>query len=636
MNKHEPVMDDHDNKEKKTGETEDLPELPLPDLKASADHLTRWFTPVLSNEQRARTRAALNAFLKPGGLGEKLQQKLLDHSRAENSKNWLAPYWNSRFAERRDPVVLNDNYFFLFRQGPRQRSHHAASLIAAVLNYKLVLDQGQIPLAVERPQPLCEDRFIHLFSTTRIPEEKADSLAGPHTTDQPQTPTPQHIVVFCRGNIHRLDLIGAEGVPHSLADIEKGLNFITDHSIDEQATGRAIGHLTTLPRSDWARTRRSLIQGSEKNADPLALIENALFSVHLEDHHPEDNLAACNELLHGNSANRWFDKSLQFIVFRDGYAGLNVEQSALDRADIIDFLDYVLGIDADSVDQYSGAANQGCPVTRELTFDLTPVFQKKILRAAAGFDRLKAPLAARTIEFTDYHDKLLSQKGVSPDAFVLCALQLAHYRQNGKFIAISQNISMRHFASGRIQSLWALTSQMVDFVTCMTDEKTDDLDRFKALQDAARSHEEQVMECREGKVPEQHFSELLNIYKRQPEDFQTDFLTRVTSGGLSQADIDSALALFDSSGWKSMHTGAVNSSFLASPHIVHQGFASVAQRNISLGCMIHATTLNIFLSSPDHPAEQFAELASTLEQALCELHDLLGLNLDHAVGQSAE
>ena len=182
-----------------------------------------------------------------------------------------------------------------------------------------------------------------------------------------------------------------------------------------------------MQRSDWARTRQSLIEGSQKNATNLSIIEKALFTVHLDDLAPDDLQTACDHLLHGDGGNRWYDKSLQFIVFKDGYAGVNVEHSGLDRARIVDFLDYVLGIDPASIDQYSGATTQGTPVTRELAFDLPPVFQKKIARAAAGFNKRKEQLISASLEFADYHAELHSQRQISPDAFVQCALQLAYY-----------------------------------------------------------------------------------------------------------------------------------------------------------------------------------------------------------------
>jgi len=621
-------MDNGETGKKALEQSPNLPCLPLPSLAGSADCLTRWFSPFLSNEQRAKTRSALNAFIRPQGLGVQLQGRLEAAYEADKKKNWLREYWSTRFLARRQPTALNDNYFCLFRHGEADRIKRAAALIAAALNYKLVLDQGQTPIATQRQTQLCEAQLKHLFSTTRIAGEKQDQLRGGTPVEGMGPGSPRHIVVFCRGNIYLLELISGDGHPHSLKDIEKGLETIVDASLDEQSTGRSLGHLTTLPRTDWARARKALQQTSQGNAFNLELIESALFSVHLEDQKPDDNLTACQQLLAGNSGNRWFDKSLQFIIFNDGYAGLNIEHSGLDRATIVDFLDYVLGIDPQSIDKYSGASNQGTPLSKNLTFDLAPVFQKKIIRAATSFEKRKKEIVSTVLEYTDFDVQLLARNEVSPDAFAQCALQLAHWRLNERCAAVGQNISMRHFAFGRVQSLWVLTSEMVDFVTTMLDINNDSGDKYQALKKATRQHEKRIRECRRGDVAEQHIAELLNIYQRHPEEFQSDFLTRFTSGGLSQQDIDEALDLFQSPGWSCMHDKAFNTSFLASPTVLYQGCGPLEPNNITLSCVIHNGDLNIFACSTKEHEARLLEFTKNWHQVLVELQSLLRHNND--------
>ncbi|NWY08461.1 CACP acetyltransferase, partial [Nothoprocta ornata] len=56
---------------------------------------------------------------------------------------------------------------------------------------------------------------------------------------------------------------------------------------------------------------------------------------------------AAAQLLHGggtgaNSANRWFDKALQFIVGEDGTCGIIYDQAVIDGAAVADMADHVL------------------------------------------------------------------------------------------------------------------------------------------------------------------------------------------------------------------------------------------------------------------------------------------------------
>ena len=104
-------------REMQTRTAKSLPHLLLPTLANSADCLTRWFTPFLTNEQRAKTRAALNIFIEPKGLGSQLQARLQSKVDEDNDNHWLNDYWTNRFLAKRSPIAINDNYFCLFRHG---------------------------------------------------------------------------------------------------------------------------------------------------------------------------------------------------------------------------------------------------------------------------------------------------------------------------------------------------------------------------------------------------------------------------------------------------------------------------------------------------------------------------------------
>ena len=102
-----------------------------------------------------------------------------------------------------------------------------------------------------------------------------------------------------------------------------------------------VGHLTTKARAEWAESRDAL-RRLDGNAEALDALETALFCVCLDDHTPADEKDACDHLLHGDSGNRWFDKSVSFIVFADGTAGINIEHCGLDGTTVLSFVDTVL------------------------------------------------------------------------------------------------------------------------------------------------------------------------------------------------------------------------------------------------------------------------------------------------------
>ena len=87
-----------------------------------------------------------------------------------------------------------------------------------------------------------------------------------------------------------------------------------------------IGALTTLDRDTWADVRAELV-GNSVNAASLEQVDSALFAVCLEDQAPATLHDVSRCMLHGNGRNRWFDKSFQLIVTRNGRCAVNFEHA---------------------------------------------------------------------------------------------------------------------------------------------------------------------------------------------------------------------------------------------------------------------------------------------------------------------
>ena len=82
----------------------------------------------------------------------------------------------------------------------------------------------------------------------------------------------------------------------------------------------------------WARenTRAALFEVHPQNKELLDRIETSLFALCLDDSSPNTLDERFRDILHGDGKNRWFDKSFQFIVGRNGRFGVNGEHSGLD------------------------------------------------------------------------------------------------------------------------------------------------------------------------------------------------------------------------------------------------------------------------------------------------------------------
>jgi carnitine O-acetyltransferase len=599
-----------------------LPRVPLPGLSETSDRFMEWCSPLLTTEERQETQTAIDNFSKPGGLGEKLQGALKSFDEQPGTHSWLDIFWPSRYLGRRDPIALNANFFFLFRPKEQGRNDRAAALIAAGLNYKLALDNETIPAAMNRQTPLCMDQVKYLFSATRIPGVEQDSLHSSFSDETPGPSTARHIAAFYRGHIFALDVVSPDGVPHSLSDIKAGIDAITE----TQQRGQQVGHLTTMRRAKWAGVRETLLKHSSTNDENLSLIETALFAINLEDLQPSDDLTVCDQLLHGDSGNRWFDKALQLIVFGNGMAGINVEHCSLDGTTILNFVDAILETDPSNIDEQLGAVQQGKLVCKELVFDLDAALQEQIAVAGKGFEVLKTTTATRVFEFSDFGGNQIKKLRMSPDAFAQCAMQLAHFRSKGFIGATYESIATRHYERGRTEAMRTVTPEVQAFVKTMMDESVGAVEKIAAFRTAGDKHVARARDCQQGRAPEQHLWELLNIYNRNPKAFKSGLLSRLFGGGLSQKDMDKALQLYESPGWIKMRSDSLSTSSAPSPNIDYFGFGSTGPGCIGLGYLVRADEINCYLSTAQGEEKALESFMEQWRITLLELAELLKLD----------
>jgi carnitine O-acetyltransferase len=587
------------------GNEDRLPRVPLPSLAESCERFLAWCAPLLTPDQLARTAAEVAAFQQPGGAGPLLQAALQAYDASDGVHSWLDTFWPYRYLGRRDRIALNANFFFLFNDSGQGQLERAAGLIAAAVNYKVALDQEAIPPIVHRGQPLSMEQNKFLFSETRIPGPVQDTVRVPYTAQWPGPSRSRHIVVFFRGNMFRLDVLGPGRSPYTVDDLTAGLRAAMTAGATRAAV--PVGHLTTKARAEWAASRQALSALAPGNAAALDTIETALFCVCLEDLAPADNLAACDQLLHGDSGNRWFDKAVSLIVFADGRAGINVEHCGLDGTTILSFVDALLGTPADEQSRRSGARPQGTPPVTPVRFAVDDELRADVAAAAASFAEYAANTATVTVSFTDFGARRAKELKISPDAFVQLAYQLAHVRAKGLVGATYESISTRQYRRGRTEAMRVVTPEILAFVSTMDDPDAAPATRRDALRAAADAHVRRAKECQLGQAPEQHLWELLLIQHRRGAEL-----------GVTEPP-----ALFETPGWLIMRDDYLSTSSAPSERIQYFGFGSTSSRCIGIAYVLLPEKFNLYLSTPRPVAAEMHVFADRLRDAVRELAELL-------------
>ncbi|WP_067821846.1 choline/carnitine O-acyltransferase [Nocardia inohanensis] len=587
-----------------------LPRVPLPTLEESCTRFLHWSAPLLSDDEYAATAAAVEDLLRPDSPARTLHADLQRFDETPGVGSWLDEFWPTRYLGRRDRIALNANFFFLFRDDTvlaesttADQAERAAALVTAAVDYKLRLDKEEIPPVTQRGTRLNMAQNKFLFSETRIPGDPQDSVRVPYSDEWPGPSQARHIVVFYRGNMFRMDVLGPAGVPHTPEDLADGLRAVMKAGTRRPPISASPGHLTTMARVEWAPVRKAL---QPANSAAFETIETALFCVCLEDFAPRDELHACDQLLHGDSGNRWFDKAVSFIVFSDGQAGINIEHCGLDGTTILSFVDTLLETPVAEHAALAGAQPQGMPAVEPIEFVFDAEQKSVVATAAAAFAQYAADNATTTVSF-DFGTAKAKSLRMSPDALAQLSYQLAHRRSKGLTGATYESIATRQFRNGRTEAMRVVTPEMLEFVAAMVDPEADADAKRAAARTAAEAHVRRAQECQRGEAPEQHLWELQMIQRRRGDELGAT----------------APMAFYDSPGWRITRDDYLSTSSAPSVNIRYFGFGSTSPTCIGIAYVLLPDRWNLYLATPKSVAQQMFGFADELRSAVAELVELL-------------
>ncbi|TNN86554.1 Carnitine O-acetyltransferase [Liparis tanakae] len=486
---------------------EGLPKLPVPPLKQTCERYLAALEPIVSEEELEYTRELVKEFL-TGGVGERLQKGL--ERRASKTDNWLSEWWmQSAYLDCRMPVavytspgVVLPRMHFHDRQG---QMRFAAKLIAAVLEFKQMIDTDTLPVEYLSGQPLCMDQYYKILSSCRIPGPKRDTVVNHTTGKTPLT----HITVVHNFQFFVLDVYHSDGSPLTVDQLYMQLEKIWNSSL--QTNKEPIGILTSQHRNTWGKAYNNLIK-EKTNKESVRAIQKSIFTVCLDAPMPRvsDELyrsRVAAQMLHGggarwNSGNRWFDKTLQFIVGEDGTSGLVYEHAPAEGPPIVFLIDFVV--------RYMSRVEMvrtpmaPLPMPMKLRFNITPEVKRDIENAKQNMNMMVHDLDVKVLMFSHFGRKTPKQHKLSPDAFVQMALQLAYFRMYNICCSTYESASLRMFQYGRTDAIRATTTDSFKFVQAMQDPAKQNAERMALLQAAVRTHKENMYNTIHGQAIDRH------------------------------------------------------------------------------------------------------------------------------------
>ncbi|KAI2602856.1 acyltransferase ChoActase/COT/CPT [Hypoxylon sp. NC1633] len=547
---------------------ESLPRLPVPTLEETAARYLKSLRPLLSPNEYADSEIAVNKFIKPGGVGEKLQEKLIARRENPQIKNWIYEWWNdSAYLSYRDPVVPYVSYFYSHRDDRRRRnpSKRAAAITTAALEFKKQVDTGSLEPEYMRKLPICMDSYKWMFNASRVPAKPADYPvkydAGEH----------KHILVIRKNQFFK---VAHEVDGKQLSTSELEAQFKRVYELAQRAP--AVGALSSQNRDIWTDARKVLLDASPKNKVALEAIESASFVVCLDDAAPVTLEERAHQYWHGDGQNRWYDKPLQFVVNDNGTSGFLGEHSMMDGTPTHRLNDYVNDvIFGNKLDFSDPSVRSNLPEPVTVSFEVTKEVQDDIDRAIKDFNEVIGKHELAVQAYQAYGKGLIKRFKSSPDAYVQMIIQLAYYKMYGKNRPTYESAATRRFQQGRTETCRTVSDESVAFCLAMADPEASDMDRQDLLRKALAAHIEYISAASDGKGVDRHLfglKKLLEPGEDLPAIYKDPAYSYSSSWFLSTSQLSSEF--FNGYGWSQVIDGGFGIAYMINENSINFNIVS--------------------------------------------------------------
>lgn len=485
-----------------------LPCLPVPTLQQTCERYLAALEPIVEADELKHTKGLLEEFQRAGGLGERLQRGL--EKRASKTENWLSQWWvQVAYLDYRLPVVVHSSPGLVLPRmnfsDKKGQIRFAAKLIAGVLDFKTMIDNETLPVEYLGGKPLCMNQYYEVLSSCRIPGLKRDSVVNHAKSSRP----PKHITVVHNFQFFVLDVYNSDGTPLTADQLCVQLERICSASANSNS--EPVGILTTQHRDSWGKAYLNLIK-DKTNKESVLAIQRSIFTLCLDGAMPRVSnelyrSSAAIQMLHGggsqwNSGNRWFDKTLQFIVGEDGACGANYEHAPAEGPPIVALIDHV--VEYTRKPEMVRSPMVPLPMPRKLDFHITPDIKKDIEEAKNSMNTLAQDLDMRVMVFGHFGKNFPKAHKMSPDAFIQMALQLAYYRMYQQCCATYESASLRMFRLGRTDTIRSASRASAAFVRAFDDPSKQNSEKVDLMEKAVKAHKSYTNMAISGQAIDRH------------------------------------------------------------------------------------------------------------------------------------
>ncbi|KAF1752593.1 hypothetical protein GCK72_019148 [Caenorhabditis remanei] len=484
-----------------------LPWLMPPKVEDTIEKYLLTMKPILSEKEHLEMSEQAEEFKRTVASG--LQNKLW--MKWAMSKNYLSDWWKEVVYMRYRDSLIRTNVGCADVIYQKTTSIQAARAAYVTLNRQhfcndIFKTEKMKPVSLGGI-PLCAQQYAEYYRTLRIPSETSDKMI--------RLPDAKHIAVYHKGCWYKIDIFHGKRMIKP-SELEKSFQMILDSKDHKSQSGeKYLSALTIGPRDLWAKIRNEKFSKGGVNQESLTFIENSLEIVFLDEEErffdENDSTKYGREYaraLHGDGYMLWCDKPSVYIFSKNGRFSSNAEHSPCDAMIYVQVREYIkyheefehpYGPDGHCIGPI-----EHVPQPERLCWDMDKETLEAIDEAYKSSKHVADDFSNSNIVFTEYGKDFMKKARVSPDAYIQMALQMAYYKDQGKFEQTYEPAVMRLFKEGRTETVRSCSVWSCDFVRTMLKKEVDSKKKLEKLKEACDHHQDYYRTAMAGKGVDRH------------------------------------------------------------------------------------------------------------------------------------
>ncbi|KAK6757430.1 hypothetical protein RB195_015325 [Necator americanus] len=489
-----------------------LPSPSVPDLDETVGKYLKSVENILRRDEFDLVKEHAHSFLKNEGRRLHMYAWIMSMM----SDNYITPFWEKyAYLYSREPLLINSSVAHTdLMEIPEHRRATRAFMAARVTYFEslsqLAIDRQAIPPLGNGL--LCACHYDKLYSVCRVPGEKVDELVNYGIS--------KYVVAILNGCFYKVMICDENNRIYSINELAKIYAELFSHNDTIDGPSAMVAALTTDRRDGWARNREKFFLKHPKNAATLREIESAAFILTLDDYeyyidpeNPDKLSNFLHNMLTGNGVNRWADKSLSYVVSKNSRCGGTTEHSIGDGSEFDHIMENFVSMellteypsleDQQRIEKLTDADKNLTLATR-LPVEVSDEMGMEIQRCYSQFEKLRMDVDLAASLFRKYGKGFIKKCGVSPDAFMQMAIQLANYRDQGRFVLTYEPASARFYRNSRTETLRTVTDQSCEFVYAMVNGKASNEEKIERLRVACELHSKRNREAMVGGGIDRH------------------------------------------------------------------------------------------------------------------------------------